>query len=153
MEILWRGTLSGQPEPIFSFSPMPCMWLVPCPQYCLCGVVSARARHHARRLWRCLVFRAQQSVTGECPATYRGKTFGCLLEELIRRCLPNVAVDTQKALKILADLQAACVQEKVSARPLFDEIVAKLNTLVALLSPSIASDYNPLITSTKVSQP
>ena len=70
------------------------------------------------------------------------RAFGCLLEELLARCSPNVApqgdflrgaVDAQKALKILADLQAACVQETVSARPLFGEIVGKLNALMTLL--------------------
>jgi hypothetical protein len=59
------------------------------------------------------------------------RAFGCLLEELIACCF--VAVDTQKALKILADLQADCVQEKVSARPLFGEVVEKLNALITPL--------------------
>ncbi len=79
------------------------------------------------------------------------RAFGCLLEELIAHCI--VAVDTQKALKILADLQADCVQEQVSARPLFGEIVGKLNALIALLSPSATGGDNPFITSTKEHQP
>ncbi len=56
------------------------------------------------------------------------RAFGCLLEELIAHCI--VAVDRQKTMKNLADLQLACVQEKVSVRPLFGEIVEKLNALI-----------------------
>jgi hypothetical protein len=41
---------------------------------------------------------------------------------LLERCLPTVTVDAQNALKILADLQADCAQENISARPLFAEV-------------------------------
>lgn len=81
------------------------------------------------------------------------RAFGCLLEELIAHCWPNVAVDAQKALKILAALQADCMQETVSARPLFGEIVDKLEALMASLSLSETAGYNPPITSTKLHQP
>jgi Leucine-rich repeat (LRR) protein len=60
------------------------------------------------------------------------RAFACLLEEMLERCLPNVAVDAQKARKILTDLQARCAQENVSARPLFAEIKKELATLLVL---------------------
>jgi hypothetical protein len=56
------------------------------------------------------------------------RAFSCLLEELLERC--PVAVDGEKALKMLGDLQADCAQENVSARPLFTEIVRKLSALI-----------------------
>lgn len=56
------------------------------------------------------------------------RAFSCLLEELLERC--PVAVDGEKTLKLLGDLQADCAQENVSARPLFSEIVQVLNALI-----------------------
>ena len=56
------------------------------------------------------------------------RAFACLLEELLERC--PVAVDGQKTLKILGDLQADCAQENVGGRPLFAAIVRRLNALV-----------------------
>lgn len=55
------------------------------------------------------------------------RAFACLLEELLERC--PVAVDGQKTLKMLGDLQGDCAQESVGARPLFTEIVRQLNAL------------------------
>jgi len=46
----------------------------------------------------------------------------------VERC--PVAVDGQKTLKMLGDLQADCAQENVSARPLFSEIVQVLSALI-----------------------
>lgn len=63
------------------------------------------------------------------------RAFACLLEELLERCLPTVAVDAQNALKMLADLQADCAQENISARPLFAEIVTRLKMTVAKTMP------------------
>ena len=69
------------------------------------------------------------------------RAFACLLEEILERCLPNAApqgdflrgaVNAQKALKILSDLQTRCAQENVSARPLFTEIKQELAMLVVL---------------------
>ena len=60
------------------------------------------------------------------------RAFGCLLEELLERSI--VTVDGQNTLKILGDLQADCAQEKISNRPLFAEIVEKLNALRSQLA-------------------
>lgn len=56
------------------------------------------------------------------------RAFGCLLEELIERCL--VAVDPLESLEMLAELQARCVQEQVQARPAFADIEAQLAGLL-----------------------
>jgi hypothetical protein len=40
------------------------------------------------------------------------------------------AVDGEKDLNILIELQAECVQESPHARPLFGEIIERLNALV-----------------------
>ena len=66
------------------------------------------------------------------------RAFGCLLEELLLRCNAATqghflrreasppagrgAVDAEKALKTLIDLQVACTQETIGSRPLFAEI-------------------------------
>ena len=57
------------------------------------------------------------------------RAFACLLEELIERV--NITVDEKKALKILGDLQNACAHENISARPLFAEVVRRLDALTA----------------------
>ena len=69
------------------------------------------------------------------------RAFGCLLEELIERCI--VAVNAQNTLKFLADLQAACVQEAVGARPLFGEIVDKLNAYYRQHQPGEVAPEKP----------
>ena len=70
---------------------------------------------------------AEDRATAEALQRIEVRAFACLLEELLERC--PVAVDGQKTLKILVDLQAECAQENVNARPLFGEIVQKLNAL------------------------
>lgn len=55
------------------------------------------------------------------------RAFACLLEELIERSIATV--DGEKTLKTLIALQADCAQQKVGARPLFGEIVARLHRL------------------------
>ena len=71
---------------------------------------------------------AEDRATAEALQRIEVRAFACLLEELLERC--PVAVDGQKTLKMLADLQADCAQENVGARPLFDGIVRRLNALV-----------------------
>ena len=71
---------------------------------------------------------AEDRATAEALQRIEVRAFACLLEELLERC--PVAVDGQKALKMLADLQADCAQENVNARPLFGEIVRRLKALV-----------------------
>ena len=71
---------------------------------------------------------AEDRVTAEALQRIEVRAFACLLEELIERC--PAAVDGQKTLKMLADLQADCAQENVNARPLFGEIVRRLKALV-----------------------
>ena len=71
---------------------------------------------------------AEDRATAEALQRIEVRAFACLLEELLERC--PVAVDGQKTLKMLNDLQADCAQENVSARPLFGEIVWRLNALV-----------------------
>ena len=65
------------------------------------------------------------------------RAFGCLLEELIERSIlvpqdasRQAAVDGENSRKILIELQAECVQENPGARPLFGEIIERLNALV-----------------------
>ena len=67
---------------------------------------------------------AEDQSTAEALQRIEVRAFSCLLEELLERC--PVAVDGQKTLKMLTDLQAECVQENVGARPLFGEIVRRL---------------------------
>lgn len=67
---------------------------------------------------------AEDRTTAEALQRIEVRAFSCLLEELLERC--PVAVDGQKTLKMLDDLQADCAQENVSARPLFGEIVRRL---------------------------
>lgn len=55
------------------------------------------------------------------------RAFSCLLEELLDRIAP-AAINPEKVEK-LKSLQADCAQEKVSARPLFAEIVSRLGAL------------------------
>ena len=71
---------------------------------------------------------AEDRATAEALQRIEVRAFACLLEELLERC--PVAVDGQKTLKMLADLQADCAQENVGARPLFAGIVQRLNALV-----------------------
>ncbi|UCV06305.1 leucine-rich repeat-containing protein kinase family protein [Dechloromonas denitrificans] len=52
------------------------------------------------------------------------RAFACLLEELLARCDPSLA-----GHQALAELQAACAEETIAARPLFAEIVATLAAL------------------------
>ena len=56
------------------------------------------------------------------------RAFSCLLEELLDRIAP-AAINPEKVEK-LKSLQADCAQEKVSARPLFAEIVSVLAALI-----------------------
>jgi hypothetical protein len=65
------------------------------------------------------------------------RAFGCLLEELIERSIlvpqdasRQAAVNGENSRKILLELQAECVQENPGARPLFGEIIERLNALV-----------------------
>ena len=71
---------------------------------------------------------AEDRATAEALQRIEVRAFACLLEELLERC--PVAVDGQKTLKMLADLQADCAQENVGARPLFHGIVRRLNALI-----------------------
>ncbi len=71
---------------------------------------------------------AEDRATAEALQRIEVRAFACLLEELLERC--PVAVDGQKTLKMLGDLQAECAQENVGARPLFAEIVRRLKALV-----------------------
>ena len=71
---------------------------------------------------------AEDRATAEALQRIEVRAFACLLEELLERC--PVAVDGQKTLKILGDLQADCAQENVGGRPLFAAIVRRLNALV-----------------------
>jgi hypothetical protein len=71
---------------------------------------------------------AEDRVMAEALQRIEVRAFACLLEELLERC--PVAVDGQKTLKMLGDLQAECTQENVGGRPLFAEIVRRLNALV-----------------------
>lgn len=52
------------------------------------------------------------------------RAFGCLLEELIERCVVSRGLDSQGAA--LAQLQARCVDRKPARRPLFSEVEAEL---------------------------
>jgi hypothetical protein len=52
------------------------------------------------------------------------RAFGCLLEELLTHC--DEADKAPEAVAALWDLQRRCVQEEVSARPLFAEVSAVL---------------------------
>ena len=74
-------------------------------------------------------FAPDERATAEALQRIEVRAFGCLLEELLLRCnaapqghFLRGAVDAEKALKTLADLQATCVQETIHARPLFAEI-------------------------------
>jgi serine/threonine protein kinase len=72
-------------------------------------------------------FNHEDQVQAEALQRIEVRAFGCLLEELLERV--NITVDEENALKILADLQADCVQENISARPLFAEIVQRLQQI------------------------
>ena len=65
-------------------------------------------------------FALDKRTTADALQRIEVRAFGCLLEELLQRC--NATVDAKKTLKMLADLQAACAQETINARPLFAEI-------------------------------
>lgn len=56
------------------------------------------------------------------------RAFSCLLDELLDRIEP-AAIKPEKVEK-MKSLQADCAQEKVSARPLFAEIVSRLDALI-----------------------
>jgi hypothetical protein len=71
---------------------------------------------------------AEDRATAEALQRIEVRAFACLLEELIERC--PAAVDGQKTLEMLGELQADCGQENVGARPLFAGIVRRLNALV-----------------------
>lgn len=58
------------------------------------------------------------------------RAFGCLLEELTARCQPRPQ-DTC-TLQALRQLQADCLSERSTARPLFDDIVERLASLAEL---------------------
>lgn len=91
-------------------------------------------------------FAPEDQATAEALQRIEVRAFGCLLEELLQRCnaapqgdflrceasppAGRGAVDTEKALKTLADLQVACTQETISARPLFAEIGQILSRLI-----------------------
>lgn len=55
------------------------------------------------------------------------RAFACLLEELLARCAPQA--DTAHAMKSIAALKTACLQENPDQRPLFAEIEQMLRTL------------------------
>lgn len=55
------------------------------------------------------------------------RAFGCLLEELLALCIPPAR--SRHRLDRLAALQAACLDERVASRPLFDEIELTLSAL------------------------
>lgn len=55
------------------------------------------------------------------------RAFGCLLEELIERCV-TPTVD-QEAIEELKLLQMKCIQENITARPLFSEILSAIGDL------------------------
>jgi serine/threonine protein kinase len=74
------------------------------------------------------VFARDDQVLTNALQRIEVRAFGCLLEELIARCIATV--DGENARKTLIALQADCAQERVSARPLFDEIVAILRGLI-----------------------
>ena len=73
-------------------------------------------------------FAPDERRTAEALQRIEVRAFGCLLEELLQRC--NAAVNAEKTLKILADLQAECAQETIDARPLFAEIGQILSGLI-----------------------
>ena len=73
-------------------------------------------------------FAPDERATAEALQRIEVRAFGCLLEELLQRC--NATVDAEKALKTLIDLQAACAQETINARPLFAEIGQILSGLI-----------------------
>ena len=82
-----------------------------------------------RRLHPVSFFAPDERATAEALQRIEVRAFSCLLEELLLRCnaAPQEcffqgAVDAEKALKTLVDLQAACAQETINARPLFAEI-------------------------------
>jgi serine/threonine protein kinase len=55
------------------------------------------------------------------------RAFACLLEELLRYCNVN-----NQTTSLLWQLQAECGQEDVTSRPLFNEIIQKLNLMQPL---------------------
>ena len=56
------------------------------------------------------------------------RAFACLLGELLERCTGNAGIAATTTP--LSDLQACCAQENNAARPLFAEIVQKLQDLL-----------------------
>lgn len=58
------------------------------------------------------------------------RAFGCLLEELIERCI--VPLQSQTLLQRLAEVKAACLNEDSAARPLFCHIEVTLSALAQI---------------------
>lgn len=82
-------------------------------------------------------FAPDERATAEALQRIEVRAFGCLLEELLLRCnaapqghFLRGAVDAEKALKTLIDLQVACTQETIGSRPLFAEIGQILKGLI-----------------------
>ena len=91
-------------------------------------------------------FAPDERATAEALQRIEVRAFGCLLEELLLRCnaapqghflrreasppAGRGAVDAEKALKTLIDLQVACTQETIGSRPLFAEIGQILKGLI-----------------------
>ncbi|OGX84039.1 leucine-rich repeat-containing protein kinase family protein [Hymenobacter glacialis] len=81
-------------------------------------------------------FDAHQTQPGQALQQLEARAFGCLLEELLKRCVaPPAAATTAVALW---KLQRQCAQPEVAARPLFPEIYAALSSLQRVVSGEVA---------------
>ncbi|MEA3419208.1 MAG: leucine-rich repeat-containing protein kinase family protein [Campylobacterota bacterium] len=69
------------------------------------------------------------AATGTSFERLEVRAFGCLLEELLERCVVKDEVE-QKSIEKLNQLMSECMQESVAKRPLFDEICHQLSNLL-----------------------
>lgn len=65
------------------------------------------------------------------------RAFGCLLEELIERCI--VPLQSQTLLERLAEVKAACLNDDIATRPLFRHIEGTLSDLAKIHQDTASS--------------
>jgi len=73
-------------------------------------------------------FLPDDSVQSQALQRLEARAFGCLLEELLQHTDATLSVTTHQAWSALRD---DCLQQTVSARPLFAQIVQRLQNATA----------------------
>ncbi len=75
------------------------------------------------------IYHHAEGISTEAFERIEVRAFGCLLEELLDRCLPEDITSHQHLVKQLRTLEYTCMDESVVNRPLFSAINTTLNTI------------------------